>query len=159
VDEVNAYRFLHYYDIPAAGVVPKVLGILPSINKKKLAALFRDSLVDDVTVTLPASAVVLEYIEEVEPPTEENMSPAMAEEILRGLRLIHNAHVLHHDTELRNILISPRTGKAVWIDFSNADVGMELFQAELERDYVRELLYRKLVLLPFALSNTTVTYA
>jgi len=50
------------------------------------------------------------------------MTPELAEEALRGLRLMYNARVLHRDTELRNLLISPATNKAIWIDFSIAEV-------------------------------------
>jgi len=145
-DEVNAYRLLNHYDVPSRGVVPKLYGILPNITEKKLHTLLGVAQPNESQITFPASAILIEYIEGAEMPTKHNMTVQMAEEILRGLRLIHNAHVLHYDTEPRNILITPATGKAVWIDFSNAEMAASWWELIMERDLVRELVYRDLVL-------------
>jgi serine/threonine protein kinase len=145
-NETNAYRFLNYYNIPSEGVVPKIHGVLPTVNQKLLNSLLQDAIPDDVTFKLPASAVVMEYIEGGETPTKTNMTPELAKEALRGLELIHGAHVLHGDGMPRNILIFPDTGKAVWIDFSSAEINRDIKAAILERNPVKQLLYYGLVL-------------
>jgi serine/threonine protein kinase len=147
LNEVNAYRFLYAYEVPDQGVVPQIYGVFPSINKRKLAALLGDSMPENAPIVTPAAAVVMEFIEGAVSPTRENMTPEIAKRILRGLRIIHNAHVLHGDAEGRNILIRP-TGKVVWIDFSSAEINRFIKQAILERDPVRLLLYHTLVI-PF----------
>jgi len=73
------------------------------------------------------------------------MTPDLCEEALRGLRLIHNAHVLHRDTELRNLLIYPGEKRAIWIDFSIAEVDIDLWEVIDEREEVRMRLYIHLV--------------
>jgi len=101
VDEVNAYRLLNHYDVTSRGVVPKIYGVLPAITQKKLESLLGEAQPDEAKVTFPASAVLIEYIEGAQRPSKENMTVQLAEEILHGLRLIHNAHVIHYDPEPR----------------------------------------------------------
>jgi serine/threonine protein kinase len=143
--EVNAYRFLYHYDIPNEGIVPKIIGVLPTINKKKLDVLLEETIPENVSIALPASAVVMEFIEGAVKPSPANMTSAIAKRALRALRLIHNAHVLHGDAEARNILIVPATNKVVWIDFSSASINRSIGLAIHERNPVRQLLYRTLV--------------
>ena len=145
VREVNAYRFLYHYGVPAQGVVPNVMGTIPTITKKKLDDILQDSIPDNITITLPASAVLLEYLDKAQRASSANMTHALAAEALRGLRLIHNAHVLHGDAEARNILVYPETGKVVWLDFSSAEINRAILGAILERRPVKQLLYRTLV--------------
>lgn len=144
-NEVNAYRFLYHYGIPDKGVVPKIFGVLTTLNKKKLDAVLKDAIPEDVSIPLPAAAVVMEYIEGAVRPSRDNMTEAIAEEALRALRLIHNAHVLHGDAVGRNILIYPHTGKVVWIDFSSAEINRSVNQAVLERAPLKQYLYATLV--------------
>jgi len=146
--ETKAYRYLQHYEVTSQGVVPKLYGILPSLDKKKLHAILGDSVPDDGPIKFPASAIFMEYLEDAERPSAANMTPELAEEALRGLRLIHNAHVLHRDTELRNLLIYPTTNRAIWIDFSIAEVDIDLWEVEDERDEVRARLYRRVVFAP-----------
>jgi serine/threonine protein kinase len=147
-NEVNAYRFLCHYEVPEQGIVPKIFGVFPSINKTKLGALLGHSIPENAPIVTPAAAVVMEYIEGAVSPKPENMTPEIARKALRGLRIIHNAHVLHGDAEARNLLIHPKTGKVVWIDFSSAQINKTIMLAVIERDPVRQLLYRTLVPLP-----------
>jgi serine/threonine protein kinase len=144
--EVNAYRFLCHYEVPEQGVVPQIYGVIPSINKRKLSTLLGDSIPENLPIVTPAAAVVMEFIDGAVPPTRENMTPEIAKRALRGLRTIHNAHVLHGDAEARNILVNPKTGKVVWIDFSSATINRIIMKAIIERDPVRQLLYHTLVI-------------
>lgn len=144
-NEVNAYRFLYAYEVPQQGIVPQIHGVLPYINKTKLAALLGDSIPENAPIVTPAAAVMMEFIDGAVAPTPENMTPEIAKRALRGLRIIHNAHVLHGDAEARNILIQPRTGKVVWIDFSSAEINRSIRAAVHERNPVRQLLYYTLV--------------
>jgi len=145
LDETKAYRYLQHYNVTSQGVVPKFYGSIASLDKKKLLALLPDSAPEDGSIKFPASAIVIEYLEGGEKPSQDNMTRELTEEALRGLRLVHNAHVWHGDPELRNILIFPESGRAVWIDFSNAEVNVELWEVIRERDIVRSRLYRRVV--------------
>jgi serine/threonine protein kinase len=143
-NEVNAYRFLVHYGAPTNGVVPNVYGLLPTINKKKLNDILQDSVPDDVSISLPASGVIMEYIEGVR-PTPENMRHCTAIKVLHALDIIHASHVLHGDVEPRNILIDQRTGNAVWIDFSSAQINKWVIDTIQERGRIKFTLYCNLV--------------
>jgi len=149
VRETNAYRFLYHYGVPAERVVPQVIGVVPTINKKKLEAMLQDSIPEGLSITLPASGVLLEYIDGSQRASAAVMTPAIAKEALYGLQLIHNAHVLHKDAEARNILIYPDSGRVVWIDFSSAEINRSMLRAVNERKPVKQLLYWELVYAPF----------
>jgi serine/threonine protein kinase len=143
-NEVNAYRFLNHFGAPAKGVVPRIYGVLPTINKKKLDDLLQDSVPDDVSISLPASGVLMEFIDGVR-PNEENMRHSIAVKVLHALDIIHASHVLHGDVEPRNILLDERTGNAVWIDFSSARINKWVTDTMLERDKIKFTLYCTLV--------------
>ena len=107
--------------------------------------MLKDSIPEDLSIPLPASAVVMEYIADAVRPSKENITKAIAKKVLRGLQYIHNAHVLHGDVEGRNILINPSTGKVVWIDFSSATINRSINLAFHEREPVKQYLYITLV--------------
>jgi serine/threonine protein kinase len=146
INEVNAYRFLYHYEVPDQGAVPKIYGILPSINKKTLTKLLGDSIPEDAPIALPAAAIIMEYIQGAQPASEKNMTHAIAKKALYELQTIHNAHVLHGDAEARNLLVFPETENVVWIDFSSASINRDIMLAMSERRPLKQLLYRKLVL-------------
>jgi serine/threonine protein kinase len=143
--EVNAYRFLQHYGVPEKGLVPKVFGVIPTINKQRVGQLLQDENPDPIPV--PASAIVMEFIHGVR-PSEDNMTHTMATKIVHALDAIHAAHVLHGDVEPRNILIDLKTEAAVWIDFSAAEINRLVFETTLERQLIKQTLYRTLVRLP-----------
>jgi serine/threonine protein kinase len=144
--EVNAYRFLYYYGAPEQRVVPRLYGVLPTISKKRIKELLQDAIPDNVDLAAPASALVMEYIEGIR-PTQENMTDSIAKDILEALNIIHSAHVLHGDVEPMNILISPQTGRAVWIDFSASEINKIIKLAIRERRMIKQTLYSTLVIL------------
>jgi serine/threonine protein kinase len=143
-NEVDSYRFLNHYGVSEKGTIPRIFGVFPSINARKLNALLKDSIPIDATVSLPASAVVMEYVDG-ERPTESNLTPILADRILDALRDIHRAHVLHGDTNPRNIIISPETGRVVWINFSSADINSDIVFAISEYALVQAMLYVEIV--------------
>jgi serine/threonine protein kinase len=145
VKEVEAYRFLSHYGVVKEGVVPKIFGILPTISQRRLDVLLKDSIPENAPIALPASGLVMEFIEAAVSPTRENMTPAIAWDALEGLRLIHKAHILHQDTEARNLLIRPSTGEAIWFDFSSARINRMILLALQERQHAKQILFRTLV--------------
>lgn len=67
--------------------------------------------------------ILLEWIEGAEHLSESNVTPNHMLALVNGLERIHNAGVLHFDVYPRNQLVVPGTKRAVWIDFSCAQVG------------------------------------
>ena len=74
--------------------------------------------------------IVMEWIEGAEKLCIENISVHLAWTILKGLYIIHEAGVLHQDTYSRNILVSPKDNRAVWIDFSCAHLNEPQYMAQ-----------------------------
>jgi serine/threonine protein kinase len=145
IKEVNAYRFLYHYGVPEQGFVPRVYGVLPSLNKKALGKLLGDSVPDDAPIAPPAAAVVMEYIQGGQPASRKNMTHTIAERALNALQVIHNAHVLHGDAEARNLLVLPESEEAVWIDFSASSINRDIMLAMSERRPLKQLLYWHIV--------------
>jgi|SRR5579862_1214462 len=143
--EVDAYRFLYHYNVPDQGIVPKIFGVIPTLNKKAIGKLLGESMPEDAPIALPAAAVVMEYIQGAQPASPKNMTLVTAKRALDGLRTIHEAHVLHEDAEARNLLVFPEAERAVWIDFSSATINRDVSMALDEHDLLKELLYRRLV--------------
>jgi serine/threonine protein kinase len=148
--EVIAYRHLCHFNVPSLGVVPNVYGVLPSINRKQLREMLGDAKPEGVQISVPASAVLLEYIEGTR-PTADNMTYELAQKAIDGLRAIHEARVLHKDIDARNILVQPAAGKVVWIDFSIADDNEYPVLAHRERTIAKEHLYGEVVTLSLSL--------
>jgi serine/threonine protein kinase len=139
--ETEAYRFLAHYDIADSGYVPVFYGDLPSIGKQMLTKMLQDSIPSDVEVPLPASGILIEYLEGGVTPSKENITVPMAKSILAGLDAIHGARVLHGDTEARNIFIFPETGRIVWFDFSNSTISTLQGLFLMERRPIKFLLF------------------
>jgi serine/threonine protein kinase len=154
VREENAYRYLQHFGVIDQGLVPRIYGVVPSMNKKRLREVLGDAVPTDVVITPPASGIIMEYIEGAENPSIENMTQKLAQKILRGLRRIHFAHILHGDAEGRNIFIFPKTRKVVFIDFSSAEINLSKRAAIRERGPLKTYLYCDLVnYLPFIKTN------
>jgi hypothetical protein len=143
-NEVNSYRLLYQFDIPAEGIVPLIYGAVPNINKKLLKKWLQDSIPEDAPIALPASAVFMEFIEG-EHPSSENMTPELAKKILYGLQCINEAHILHHDTVPRNILVNRSTERVVWIDFSLGALNTSINLSIQERKRIKMILFGELV--------------
>jgi hypothetical protein len=72
------------YNVPAESVIPNFIGTLPTISNKKLETILEEPIPDDVTIILPASGVLLEYIEGAARASLEVTTHAIAKEALRG---------------------------------------------------------------------------
>jgi hypothetical protein len=90
--EVNAYRLLHHFGVPATVIVPSIYGVLSTIDRKKLDSIIEDEEPIDARVVCPASLVVMEYIQG-ERPSVKNMNPKLAIRIVKALRKIQMAHI------------------------------------------------------------------
>jgi serine/threonine protein kinase len=145
VKETTAYRYLQHFGVAERGLVPKIYGVLPSMNKKKIVEVLGDSIPTDVLIPPPAFGIFMEFIEGAENPSIENMTTKLAQRILRALRYIHYAHVLHGDAKGRNIFLLPKTGKVMFIDFSCAEINLSKRAAIRERRPLKTYLYYDLV--------------
>ena len=67
--------------------------------------------------------IVMEWLEGAEKLTRQNVSLDHAVTLAYGLSKIHDAGILHFDGFDRNMMIFPGSERAVWIDFSCAQVG------------------------------------
>jgi hypothetical protein len=139
--ETDAYRFLNHYDLASRGIVPKFYGDLPSIKKPLLLKILKDSIPDDVQIALPASGILIEYIEGGETPSSENMTVPIARAILDGLDYIHGARILHGDCNPRNIFVFPQTVRIVWFDFSHSMITRLEGLFETERGAIKSELF------------------
>jgi serine/threonine protein kinase len=72
-------------------------------------------------------AIVMEWIEDAEMLSEKNITVDLTVNFIHGLIHIHDAGVLHSDTFAQNMLVVPSKKRSVWIDFSCAKIGAELY--------------------------------
>jgi len=68
--------------------------------------------------------ILMEWIDGSEMLSDENVTLEHAQCLVRGLMKIHEAGVLHNDAFPKNMLVVPGTGRAVWVDFSCAKIGL-----------------------------------
>jgi tRNA A-37 threonylcarbamoyl transferase component Bud32 len=81
----------------------------------------------------PYYALVMEWIENAEQMSAENITIDSACTLLTGLGKIHAAGVLHNDTFKRNLLVVREEENGIWTDFSCAQMGVETnFGEEME---------------------------
>jgi hypothetical protein len=117
--ELNAYELiLQHRD--AHNYVPKIYGY----DARKLSEwgvahdVGDDDLYEDENHRF--YGIVLEWIENAEQLSTENVTGIFASTFIAGLCKIHDAGVLHFDAYSRNQLVVPSAERAVWIDFSCA---------------------------------------
>jgi serine/threonine protein kinase len=65
-------------------------------------------------------AIVMEWIENGEQVSSENISISSAAMLIAGLEKVHKVGVLHNDIYKRNILVVRDEDRGVWTDFSCA---------------------------------------
>ncbi|KAH9891067.1 hypothetical protein C8Q73DRAFT_108972 [Cubamyces lactineus] len=139
--ERDAYAHLTHYGACTAEVVPQCLGWIELSHKHVYDAIdmirrTRDSgtlpggaepawvspIFEDGSV---ACALIIEYIEDAEPMSYDNLTMARMDLILRALARVHNCYVQHGDLENWNnvLIIRGRDGspdRAMVIDFDHA---------------------------------------
>jgi len=79
--------------------------------------------------------ILMEWIEGSERLSEENVRADHIVSLVRGLVRIHDAGVLHGDPYPQNMLVVPGSSRAVWIDFSCAQVNPDEKDTEDEMKY------------------------
>jgi hypothetical protein len=132
--ELTAYeRLLHDRDIQK--YIPHVYGY----GLRTLSEWGFDRSPDDKDVY---SGIVLEWIENAEPLSRENVTTQNAGLLLAGMSKIHQSGVLHYDTFLRNTLVVPEARRAVWIDFSCAHMNEETYLGEEMEGVASSILFR-----------------
>jgi len=93
--------------------------------------------------------IVMEWLEGGEQVSIDNINLDNACKFIKGLNEIHGAGVLHDDLYLRNIMVLPRSNRAVFVDFSCAQVS-DKFTWEFDI-IIRTIL--SLVLRPFFMAD------
>ena len=108
--EMAAYeRLLHTENIER--YIPKVYGY----DARTLSGWGLPAVTNDTDLYY---AIIMEWVENAEHFSTDNVTVDTASTLLAGLTKIHEAGVLHDDTFPRNILMVPGTRRALWIDFS-----------------------------------------
>jgi tRNA A-37 threonylcarbamoyl transferase component Bud32 len=141
LDEINAYRYLHYHGIIDEGIVPRVFGT-DKWGIKQFEKILAGVETDDV-VDFPVRVILMEYVHG-ERLSTGNVSVEIAMKVLNGIRRIHWAGVEHNDVAERNVLVTDE-GRVVWIDFSNAKCRVRHLPREIEYEKVKNLLFNELV--------------
>lgn len=77
--------------------------------------------------------IVMEWLEGAETMNRQNVSMQHAITLANGLAKIHDAGILHFDGFDRNMMVFPGSNRAVWIDFSCAQVGAAEFSYRQEK--------------------------
>jgi predicted Ser/Thr protein kinase len=111
--EKTAYAYLKKAKLEE--YVPDVYGF----DRRTLSAWGLRGLDHDTT---KYDGIVMEWIENSEAVSPENITFGHAWLLLEGLRKIHAAGIVHNDPYRRNVLVIPGTETAKWIDFSCAHV-------------------------------------
>ncbi|KAH8426547.1 uncharacterized protein LDX57_004283 [Aspergillus melleus] len=121
VRESSAYRRLKEKGFCERGAIPYFYGIVTNIQSDlwpKISTLFDDGW--------PLNAVLLEYIDNMHQMDLSTFSEARLSQLERILHDIHEAGVLHGDTDPRNIMVCPgcdgKPDRVLWIDFDSAQL-------------------------------------
>lgn len=89
----------------------------------------------------PPSAILLEYLPNVEMIHLHNYTTERADRFIEGIKEIHKALIFHGDTKPRNMLLvkdDPDPDRVIWIDFDRADTYHEDQITERQRSFLRE---------------------
>ncbi|KIP05252.1 hypothetical protein PHLGIDRAFT_36520 [Phlebiopsis gigantea 11061_1 CR5-6] len=121
--EKEAYAHLLHHGVCQKGVVPNCFG-WTRLTADHLTCIQNFAGLDGVATTLedderPPTGILLEYLEDAERVSLENVTEEVAEKALRGLCDVHAAYVSHGDVHRRNVLVLP-DGRVAWIDFDNS---------------------------------------
>ncbi|KAE8152927.1 hypothetical protein BDV25DRAFT_127551 [Aspergillus avenaceus] len=115
VCESSAYRRMKDKGLCRQGIIPEFYGTITKIQP---------SLWPDLHMflhdKLPPNAVLIEYIPDAQVLDLSNYSRDCLVVLRDTLDKIHQAGVLHGDPMPRNMMISSRRDRALWIDFDSA---------------------------------------
>lgn len=114
---MNAYSNLLSFGACGSGHVPYCYGFIDRLDP----SLFSPHLDHFAGDEFHPQAIVLDLLADPEPLNCVNYSIDRFVGVLRGIREIHRARILHYDIYPKNILIVPgEPERVVWVDFDVA---------------------------------------
>ncbi|PGH02857.1 hypothetical protein AJ79_07513 [Helicocarpus griseus UAMH5409] len=117
VCESTAYRRLTQAGVCARGITPQFYGTIENIDPTRCLPHLHAFVKDEH----PPTAILLEYIPNMETLTWSNYSGKRMENFVDGLNAIHDALVSHDDVHPRNMMIfKGHPERAIWLDFDKA---------------------------------------
>ncbi|KIP05260.1 hypothetical protein PHLGIDRAFT_162018 [Phlebiopsis gigantea 11061_1 CR5-6] len=123
--EKEAYEHLLHSGACEKGLVPQCFGWLELTEEDRDTLLMLPDVPEEWRHIhrddgLP-KALLLEFFDDAEPLTIDNITLKIADSAVRALYHIHASYVLHNDIHGRNVLVLPGQ-RVVWIDFDSAAV-------------------------------------
>ncbi|EGC44296.1 conserved hypothetical protein [Histoplasma capsulatum var. duboisii H88] len=115
--EVSAYRRLKEKGLCQQGLVPQFYGCIERLQPK----LWQPNLSMFMNDELLPNAVLIEYIPEMQMLFLDNFTKERMAKFTEGIKLIHEARILHYDPKPRNMMVIPgNPDRMLWIDFDRA---------------------------------------
>ncbi|RAL04250.1 uncharacterized protein BO80DRAFT_348039 [Aspergillus ibericus CBS 121593] len=137
VMESTAYHRLKAAGVCDRGLVPDFFGSMRKFDPAPYQPHLKMFMEDEY----PPSAIFLEYIPNLEMITIHNYTPQRMENLIRSIKEIHKAFVLHHDPKPRNMMVvKDDPERVIWLDFDRA----RTFDGDLVTDAQRQLLDEEL---------------
>jgi len=129
--EKRAYEYLQHAEVE--GCIPKVYGYgYRTLLEWGLAKAKNDSA--------KYNAIVMEWLEDAEQLSAENITVSSAIQLIEGLYRIHEAGLTHYDIYRRNMLVLPKENRGVWIDFSCAHINEKAINAQELRSAISSIM-------------------
>ena len=117
VREATAYQRLKMAGVCDSGIVPQFYGTIKNLDAKQCMPHLHMFLEDSG----PPSAILLEYIPDMQALNLTNYSKKRMGNFINGIEQIHKALVLHDDIYPRNMMVvQGDPERAIWIDFDRA---------------------------------------
>ncbi|EEH19535.1 hypothetical protein PABG_01854 [Paracoccidioides brasiliensis Pb03] len=133
--ESTAYRRLMKHGLCDRGIVPRFYGTMERMDLSHYQPHLKMFLNDKN----PPSAILLEYIPKMEMIYPHNFTKERGEALIRGIREIHRALVLHCDAKPRNMMIVRNDPeRVVWLDFDRAQTYHADSLTERQRGFIED---------------------
>ncbi|OAX81628.1 hypothetical protein ACJ72_04027 [Emergomyces africanus] len=133
--ESAAYRRLMEHGLGDRGIVPQFYGTIEQMDLSRYQPHLNMFLEDKN----PPSAILLEYIQNMEMLYPHNFTKELGEAFIRGIREIHSALVQHCDAKPRNMMIvRGDRERVVWLDFDRAQTYHAESLTERQRGFIEE---------------------
>lgn len=144
--EVAAYKLLFSQNVK--GIVPELYAYRVWTRqqwRKCFPSIALDGLVGSARGKI--TTLFLEYIEDAEHISIENVTPLIAAKALTGMETLHKLGIWHRDIKHNNLLVVPATERVVWIDFSSCIAPAIGYEQWLDSELVAviKLVYYEMV--------------